>query len=214
MKNNAFPKKDREVLEKAVALATELHKEQKRASGKPYITHPIAVMEILKKLNFPPIALAIAVLHDVCEDTKITNIDMYSLFPERVVFVVYALSKNQKPKDNQKWRKFYQEAKQRKEEGISSFEAYIDYRFTIYMRRFYLGCLADPYVMYVKMADQIHNLSDMKFLPESKRKRKIWEVENHFLPLYRKMQNAIMPDSFDQYSALLSLLENTLQKSS
>jgi len=156
------------------------------------------------------LAEARAVLQDVCEDTEMTNVRMSEEFPKRVAFVVYSLSKTLKPEDNEEWRSEFKQAKKRKEQNTDSFEAYFDYRMTLYMRKFYLGCIADPYVMYIKMADQIHNLSDMESLSEGKKERKRKEVFDHFLPLYEKMEELVTRDCTDQYHYLLAELKKVL----
>ena len=68
------------MLKKAIALATERHKGQKRESGEDYVSHPLAVMEILRRYSFPEEALICAVLHDVCEDTNISNLHIGKVF--------------------------------------------------------------------------------------------------------------------------------------
>lgn len=86
--------------EKAHAIATEAHKEQKRWNGEPYITHPIRVAQLIIKecegsMNSYRLDLimAIAILHDVVEDTEITLMDLVGDFPESVVLGVASLTR-------------------------------------------------------------------------------------------------------------------------
>ena len=67
-------------LQKALEIAEQYHKGQMRKSGEPYLNHPKRVMALLQKHNFPEEALISALLHDVCEDTTITNIEISQLF--------------------------------------------------------------------------------------------------------------------------------------
>lgn len=104
-------------MEDAITLAIHLHKGQKRKSGEDYVTHPLRVMEILKTHNLPEEVLVAAVLHDVCEDTEISNHEIVERFSPRVGFILYALSKNNKPM------------------GKNFSE--VDFRFLLYVRRFF-----------------------------------------------------------------------------
>lgn len=201
-------------LEQAINLATECHLWQKRKDGADYITHPIAVMEILKEYDFPEDMLIAAVLHDICEDTCICSLDINKLFWTRVWFIVNALSKNKKPKNNEKLKKEYKEKENMKKisnlETYKDFDEYIDYRFHIYINRLYTWIIAEPWIFFIKVADQLHNLSDMKVFPFEKKKRKLEETENYFLPMYKKLKYIfeINPNSLERYNIFIKLLED------
>lgn len=203
-------------LDQAIELATKLHKWQKRKDGTDYINHPLAVMELLKKYDFPEDALIAAVLHDICEDTEVCSIDINKLFWTRVGFIVNALSKNQKPKNNEELKREYKEREQKSKisnlETYKDFEEYIDYRFHLYLNRLYTWIIAEPWIFYIKIADQLNNLSDMGVFILEKKKRKINEVENYFLPIYRKLESvfAININSLEKYNIFIKLLEDKL----
>ena len=203
-------------LDQAIELAKTHHEWQKRKDGSNYIDHPIAVMETLKQYDFPEELLIAAVLHDICEDTVICSIDINKLFWTRVWFVVNALSKNPKPKNNEELKKEYKENENKKKisnlETYKDFDEYIDYRFHIYLNRLYIWIIADPRIFFIKVADQLHNLSDMRIFPLEKKKRKIEEVEKYFLPIYKKVKYIfdINASTLEKYDIFIKLLEDKL----
>ncbi len=96
-----------EIVEKAIRYATEAHGDQKRKyTGEPYITHPIAVMEIVKTVAHTKEMLAAAVLHDVIEDTGHSYDDIYYYFGDIVADLVLGLTDVSHPDDgNRQFRK-------------------------------------------------------------------------------------------------------------
>ena len=205
-------------LQKAIKVATKYHEWQIRKDGTPFIVHPLAVMELLKERNFPEETLIAAVLHDVCEDTSLSNVNLNELFWTRVWFIVNALTKNSKPKNNKELKEEYKIKQKTKKitnlEIYDNFDEYIDYRFHIYLNRLYTGIIADPLIFFIKIADQVHNLSDMKPFPIEKKQRKIYEIEQYFLPIYKKSKENFNMDtkSLQEYNYFITLLENTLKK--
>lgn len=168
-----------EKLQKAIAITTKAFINKKRLNGDNYISHCTNVMEILKEFGFEneEDILIAGLMHDVCEDTSIPNKQILDLFGERVGFIVNALSKNKKPTDNQELRG--------------------NHRFMMYMNRFYMGMLAEPYILFIKLADQIDNLGSVDVFRVEKIKRKIDEVELYFLPQYEKIiKNHEFPDKY------------------
>lgn len=199
------------MLDEAIKLATHLHKWQFRKTGEEYITHPISVMNILKKYDFPEEALICAVLHDICEDTEATNIQIRELFGDRVWFIINALTKNQKPRRNSELKKIYE--KQKNSWEYKNFEEYVDYRFHLYINRFTIWIIADPWIMYIKMADQIHNIQSLEIFPEEKRLRKIKEIEDYFIPMYEKMTWILTPMYLEKYNNMMRDLKALIKES-
>lgn len=182
------------MLQKAITLAEKLHKGQYRKSGEPYISHPLAVSKILKDHGFSEEVQTAGILHDLCEDTGISNSEIETLFTEDIAFVLYALSKNTKAKNK----------------NISKTANTPDYRISLYIRRFASCTAENPMVLYVKIADQIHNLSTMQAFTEEKKKRKIAEVKQYFLPIYNNTKN--IPESENaNYKNILTSLIKTVQ---
>lgn len=202
-------------LQLAIEIATQYHKGQMRKNGLPYISHPIAVMDILKEYHFPEEALIAAVLHDTWEDTHFSNQDLNKTFWHRVGFIVNALSKNKKPKDIQKLKQeFHQETNNRicSFQEYTNLDEYIDYRFHLYINRLYLGIIAEPRIFFIKIADQVHNLWDMEWFNTQKAQRKINEVEHYFFPIYRRLEDIfkITPQVHNDYKTFIKLLETAL----
>ena len=83
------------LIERALTFAIEAHGEQKRRSGDPYITHPIAVARLVTSLRMDPPTIAAALLHDVVEDTAVTFADLQAAgFSDEIVDTVRALTKS------------------------------------------------------------------------------------------------------------------------
>ncbi len=198
----------------ATKVAMKYHSWQIRKDGTPYVTHPIRVANFLEWYGFPEEALIAAVLHDSCEDTELTVLDINKLFWTRVGFTINALSKNQKPKNNKKLKKEYEEKRKKKAvsnlEKYDTLEEYIDFRFHIYINRMYMWILAEPWVFFIKVSDQIDNLWDMKFFSNEKKLRKIEEVEKYFLPIYEKSKSVFTFEA--KYTKLYNTFMNILQE--
>ena len=210
--------KSENIYQKAIRIAKDNHKWQIRKDGSPYINHPLRVAKLLEKYNFPDEALAAAVLHDTCEDTKLNIWDINELFWTKVWFAINALSKNHKPKNNEKLKKEYKEKQNKKRvsslETYNTFEEYIDFRFHLYLNRLYMWIIAEPWILFIKISDQIDNLSDMKPFSSEKKLRKIEEVEKYFLPIYEKSENIFSLDvKYTKiYNSFIELLKETLYK--
>ena len=208
-------------LDQAIKIAKEYHKWQLRNDGTPYINHPLRVTKLLEKYLFPEEILISAVLHDICEDTKISNLNINELFWNKVWFIVNALSKNKKPKHkNKEILKIKYKIKKKNINKVSdlekynTFEEYIDFRFHLYLNRLYTWILVEPWIFFIKISDQIDNLSDMKAFSIEKKERKINEVEKYFLPIYEKCSNVF---DFNQkyvyiYREFIELLKKTVEK--
>ena len=84
---------DREMISRAHEFASRAHEGQKRASGQPYITHCVAVANILAELNVPPVIIVAGLLHDTVEDTPTTLQDLTNEFSEEVAKLVDGVTK-------------------------------------------------------------------------------------------------------------------------
>jgi guanosine-3',5'-bis(diphosphate) 3'-pyrophosphohydrolase len=202
---------------RAIEIAKEYHKWQMRKDGTHYISHPLRVASFLEKYGFSEDILVAAVLHDTCEDTTLTIWEINKEFWTRVWFVINALSKNNKPKNNKKLKLEYQEKLTQRKitnlETYESYEEYIDFRFHLYINRLYMWIISDPWVLFIKISDQIDNLSDMKPFSKEKKLRKIEEVEKYFLPLYKKAESlfTIDVDNLKIYNDFIELLNNKIE---
>ena len=202
----------------AIEIAKLYHKWQMRKDGNEYITHPLRVATFLKNYWFPEDVLVAWVLHDTCEDTKLTIWEINTKFWTRVWFIINALSKNKKPKNNKKLKAEYDEKVNKKKisnlEKYENFEEYIDFRFHLYINRLYMWIIAEPWILFIKIADQIDNLSDMTPFPKEKKLRKIEEVERYFLPIYKKAKNIFTVDleNTKRYNNFIDMLENKIKE--
>lgn len=200
------------MLEKAIALATKQHKGQKRKSGENYISHPLAVMEILRGYEFPKEALICAVLHDVCEDTEVSNLHIGEVFGQRIGFMVNQLTKNKSPN----MKHLEKEYKALRNKGIlNEYESlfdYIDYKFRVYFNRLSVGIYANPLIMFVKMADQIHNFKTMHHCLPTKIHRKVSRMELHYIPLYNSKIHLLSPLYEEKYWLMLEELVKAVEE--
>ena len=207
-----------ENLKKAIEIAETHHKWQLRRDGSLYIDHPLRVMWTLKKYDFPEEALIAAILHDICEDTDISNLQINELFGTRVWFIVNALSKNKKPKNNDILKKEYKKKQAERKvsnlQDYNNFEEYTDYRFHLYINRLYNWIIAEPWVFFIKVADQLDNLTDMKPFSKEKKQRKIDEVEKYFLPIYERCSSLFeFSDKYIKlYNTFIDLLKNKIKE--
>ena len=134
-----------EKLRSAYALAEEAHKSQYRRSGEPYITHPLAVTEILVELRMDEAALIAALLHDVVEDAGVELSDIKKYFGEEVAYIVDGLTKLKKIKISNK-----------------------DTLQVENLRRMFLTMSRDIRVVLIKLADRLHNMRTLKYMPREK----------------------------------------------
>lgn len=205
-------------IQQAIDIAQEFHKWQMRRDWSPYINHPLRVAELLKKFNFPEEAIISAILHDIIEDTDISSYHINELFWTRVWFIINALSKNQKPKDRNELKEDFKKTDKKYKvtnlENYNTFEEYIDFRFHLYINRLYTWIMAEPWIFFIKISDQIDNLSDMKPFRKEKKLRKIEEVEVYFLPIYEKCEAIFNFD--EKYIKLhidfIKMLKETLEE--
>ena len=160
-----------EALRKAIALAEQAHAGQHRASGEPYISHTVAVAEILAGLNLDTETLIAAILHDTVEDTALTLEDIAASFGDSVARLVNGVTKmnviDQQAADP--------EAGQREQLHSES------------LRKMLLAMAEDVRVVLIKLADRLHNMRTLKYLPESKQQRIARETLDIYAPLANRL---------------------------
>jgi guanosine-3',5'-bis(diphosphate) 3'-pyrophosphohydrolase len=156
------PKADVRTVERAYDVAAHWHRDQKRKSGDLYITHPLAVATILAELGMNTETICAALLHDTVEDTPYTLVELRGEFGEDVAALVDGVTKLDKVKYGE------------------SAEAETVRKMVVAMSR-------DIRVLVIKLADRLHNMRTLRYLPREKQERKSRETLEIFAPLAHRL---------------------------
>ena len=157
--------KDIELIRDALDVAIDAHKEQYRKSGEPYIFHPLAVAKIAaEKIGLDSIGIASALLHDVVEDSKYSIEDIESRFGETIAKIVSGLTKISKLKKDK----------------ILSIQAEN-------FRKMLLTLNDDVRVILIKIADRLHNMQTMNFMPSEKQTKISSETLYIYAPIAHRI---------------------------
>lgn len=156
------PKADLTIIERAFVVAEEAHREQKRKSGEPYITHPLAVTLILAELGIGPVTLAASLLHDTVEDTAYTLEMVKRDFGDEVAMLVDGVTKLDKVK-------------------------FGDHAQAETVRKMVVAMSKDIRVLVIKLADRLHNARTWGFVSEDSAKRKAQETLEIYAPLAHRL---------------------------
>ena len=151
---------ERNMLLHAYDYAKAAHANQKRASGEPYFIHPCAVAEILVDLGLDPATIAAALLHDVIEDTPVTEEDIRREFGEEVLSLVAGVTKLDKIV-----------FKSQEEEEAENF------------RKLFIAMAKDIRVIIIKLADRLHNMRSLNFLSKERQQRMARETLDIYTPI-------------------------------
>ncbi|MFO7696581.1 MAG: bifunctional (p)ppGpp synthetase/guanosine-3',5'-bis(diphosphate) 3'-pyrophosphohydrolase [Anaerolineae bacterium] len=154
----------------AVSYASEAHGDQVRASGQPYIVHPIEVAMIILDLGMDEDSVIAAVLHDVIEDTPITYADLRETFGETAATLVEGVSKLKRVKRKSKVDR-----------------ANLDEEQAENLRKMVLAMVDDLRVVIIKLADRLHNMRTLGFLPPERQQRVARETMDVFAPLANRL---------------------------
>jgi guanosine-3',5'-bis(diphosphate) 3'-pyrophosphohydrolase len=156
------PKGDLSIIERAYAVADQAHAGQVRRSGEPYITHPLAVAQILADLGLGPRAIAAALLHDTVEDTDYGLDALTADFGDEVAMLVDGVTKLDKVK--------YGESAQAET-----------------VRKMIVAMSRDIRVLLIKLADRLHNARTWGFVPPEKAQKKATETLEIYAPLAHRL---------------------------
>ncbi len=156
------PRADLAIVERAYAVAEKAHSGQKRRSGEPYITHPVAVAQILADLGIGPKTVAAALLHDTVEDTDYALEDVRRDFGDEIAMLVDGVTKLDKLK-------------------------YGDSAQAETVRKMVIAMSKDIRVLLIKLADRLHNARTWGFVPAETASRKARETLEIYAPLAHRL---------------------------
>lgn len=151
----------------AFTIASQAHGGQQRASGDPYITHALAVAEILVQLRLDPEAIIAAILHDVVEDTSVSLVDIEKWFGAGVARLVNGVTKMAIIEQHDLNSKEHLRVEN--------------------LRKLLLAMAEDVRVVLIKLADRLHNMRTLKHLPEAKQRRIAQETFDIYAPLANRL---------------------------
>ena len=158
---------------KAFEFANEAHKGVRRRSGEPYILHPIAVAKIVvDEIGLGCKSICAALLHDVVEDTDFTVEDIQRLFGDKIASLVDGLTKIKTALDN--------DNKNKSQSNRVSLQAEN-------FRRILVTLNDDVRIVLIKLADRLHNVRTIQFMPEYKRDKILSETMYLFIPLAHRL---------------------------
>lgn len=171
------PDANEALLNKAYVYAMQKHGQQKRASGDPYISHPLEVAAILTDMHLDELTIAVALLHDTIEDTTATRAEIDELFGEDIGRLVEGLTKIKKLDLVTK------KAKQAEN-----------------LRKLLLAISDDVRVLLVKLADRLHNMRTLDHMSADKRARISEETMEIYAPLAGRMGMQDMREELEELS--------------
>ncbi|PZM17017.1 RelA/SpoT family protein [Rhizobium tubonense] len=171
------PDANEALLNKAYVYAMQKHGQQKRASGDPYISHPLEVAAILTDMHLDESTIAVALLHDTIEDTTATRAEIDELFGEDIGRLVEGLTKIKKLDLVTK------KAKQAEN-----------------LRKLLLAISDDVRVLLVKLADRLHNMRTLEHMSQEKRARISEETMDIYAPLAGRMGMQDMREELEELS--------------
>lgn len=171
------PNTDEALLNRAYVYAMRAHGTQVRASGDPYFSHPLEVAAILTDLELDDATIVAALLHDTIEDTGATKAEIERLFGSQIAHLVEGLTKI---------RRLDLVSKQVKQAEN--------------LRKLLLAIADDVRVLLVKLADRLHNMRTLKYVPEEKRARVAQETLDIYAPLAARMGMQDMREELEDLS--------------
>jgi len=156
-------KKDEELIKKAYEFAERAHTGEKRLSGEPYFFHVFETAKILAKLGMGASTIVAGLLHDVLENTKITEEELKKEFGENIVFLINGVTK------------------------LGTLKYHGHERHVESLRKFFVAMTNDLRVVIIKFADRLHNLRTLQYVREDKQKRIALESIEVYAPLANRL---------------------------
>src|SRR6266700_1236649 len=158
------PTDDLEIIRKAYEYSQKYHAGQTRASGEPYLVHPLEVALILAEMKIDPAAIVAGLLHDSVEDTLVTVVDIRKEFGEQVAHIVEGVTKISKV-----------EFANREEQQAEN------------LRKMMLAMVDDIRVVLIKLADRLHNMRTLEHLPADRQHKIAEETLEIYAPIAHRL---------------------------
>jgi guanosine-3',5'-bis(diphosphate) 3'-pyrophosphohydrolase len=158
------PADDLEIIRGAWSFCLLQHEGQKRASGEPYIIHPLEVAQVLAELKMDSTAIAAGLLHDAVEDTNVTSAEIAKRFGDQVAHIVEGVTKLEKIK--------FANREDHQAENI---------------RKMLLAMVTDVRVVIIKLADRLHNMRTLEHLKPEKQQKIARETLDIYAPLAHRL---------------------------
>src|SRR6266566_3017160 len=158
------PNDDLELVRKAYDYSQRIHSGQTRASGEPYLVHPMEVALVLSEMKLDPVAVAAGLLHDSVEDTSVTIVDIRKEFGEQVAHIVEGVTKISKI-----------DFATREEQQAEN------------LRKMMLAMVDDIRVVLIKLADRLHNMRTLEHLPADRQHKIAEETLEIYAPIAHRL---------------------------
>jgi GTP pyrophosphokinase len=155
---------DLQLLQRAYVFSAKVHEGQERLSGEPYLVHPLEVAGILVEMRMDEVTVAAGLLHDAIEDTLTTPDELRRLFGEPVAFLVEGLTKIAKIE--------FTSLRERQAENF---------------RKMLIAMSRDIRILMIKLADRLHNMRTLRYMPEESRHRVAQETLDIYVPLAHRL---------------------------
>src|SRR5690349_6915332 len=158
------PGDDLDIIQRAYEFSLQHHNGQTRASGEPYLVHPLEVALVLAEMKLDSTAIAAGLLHDAIEDTEATQEDLVKEFGETVAHIVEGVTKIDKIE--------FASREERQAENV---------------RKMVLAMVDDIRVVLIKLADRLHNMRTLEHLPEQRRHQIAQETLDIYAPIAHRL---------------------------
>src|ERR1700742_4179414 len=158
------PSDDIGIIRRAWAFCVEHHSGQLRASGEPYVLHPLEVGQVLAEMKLDSTAIAAGLLHDAVEDTPVTTEDISEKFGEQVAHIVEGVTKIDKIQ--------FANREDRQAENV---------------RKMLLAMVSDVRVVIIKLADRLHNMRTLEHMPPERQESIGRETLDLYAPLAHRL---------------------------
>ena len=171
------PADDLDIIRRAWEFSLEHHAGQTRASGEPYVTHPLEVALVLAELKMDSTAIAAGLLHDAVEDTSVTTDEIYEKFGEQVAHIVEGVTKLDKIQ--------FANREDQQAENI---------------RKMLLAMVSDVRVVIIKLADRLHNMRTLEHLKPERQMAIARETLDVYAPLAHRLGMGKLRGELEDYA--------------